>query len=191
MPARWLRSVVLVLASMTLFACSPQADDPTPTGSNEITAATTTRSTTPEELAEEASMTAFTELLRVTDAAKQDPGAKDWEPEIRQYAGDPYAFATVEDVRRYVTLGIRQVGDTEFTAEVASVDLASLQGPTVSLTVCYDSTSTDRVRVDTGEVIPTGTLPSYVLSVKVIQFELEPGEPWLVSVVEPHTDQPC
>jgi len=175
---------------MTLFACSPQADVPAPTATSETTA-TTAPPPTPEELAADAAMTAFTELLRVTDAASQDPGAKDWEPEIRQYAGDPYAFATVEDVRRYVTLGIRQVGDTEFTAEVASVDLASLQGPTVSLTVCYDSTSADLIQVDTGEVIPTGTLPSYVWNVKVIQFELEPGEPWLVSVVEPLTDQPC
>lgn len=176
---------------MTVFACSPRADDPTPTASNETTAATTTPPPTPEELAADAAMTAFTELLRVTDAAKQDPGAKDWEPDIRQYAGDPYAFGTVEDVRRYVALGIRQVGETEFTTEVAGVDLASLQGPTVLLTVCYDSTSTDRVRVDTGEVIPTGTPPSYVWDVKVIKFELEPGKPWLVSVVETHTDQPC
>ena len=97
MPARWLRSAVLVLASMTLFACSPQADVPAPTATSETTA-TTAPPPTPEELAADAAMTAFTELLRVTDAASQDPGAKDWEPEIRQYAGDPYAFGwTVSD----------------------------------------------------------------------------------------------
>ncbi len=190
MPARWLRSAVLVLASMTLFACSPQADVPTPTATSETTA-TTTPPPTPEELAADAAMTAFTELLRVTDAASQDPGAKDWEPDIRQYAGDPYASATVQSIRDYVTLGIRQVGDTEFTAEVAGVDLASLQGPTVLLTVCYDSTSADLIQIATGEPIPSGTPPKYVLNVKVIQFQLEPGEPWLVSVVEPLTDQPC
>jgi len=191
MPARWLRSAVLVLASMTLFACSPQADTPTPTATSETTASTTTRAPTPEEVAGESALTVFTELLRVTDAAKQDPGAKDWEPNIRQYAGDPHAFAVVQSIRDYATLGIRQVGDLEFTAEVAAVDLASPQGPTVLLSVCYDVTSTDRIQVDTGEVIPTGTLPNYVVDVKVIQFELEPEAPWLVTVLEPHTDQPC
>ncbi len=185
-PRVWLLLAVAVLAT----ACSPQTDIPAPTATS-TTATTTTQPPTPEELAADAATTAFTELLRVSDAASQDPGAKDWEPDIRQYAGDPYASATVQSIRDYVTLGIRQVGDTEFTAEVAGVDLASLQGPTVLLTVCYDSTSADLIQIATGEPIPSGTPPKYVLNVKVIQFQLEPGEPWLVSVVEPLTDEPC
>ena len=33
-------------------------------------------------------MTAYNGMRQVTDAARRDPGVKDWEPEIRQFAGD-------------------------------------------------------------------------------------------------------
>jgi hypothetical protein len=146
---------------------------------------------TAEESAAEAATTAFTELVRVTDAASQDPGARDWEPEIRQYAGDPAAYLAVQAVRDYATLGLRQVGDSELDVEVTSVDLAAPEGPTVAITGCYDSQSAQVVRVDTGEVVPPGTSPRYVWDITVIQYQAEPEEPWLVSTLEPRTDRPC
>ncbi|SFE94546.1 hypothetical protein [Blastococcus tunisiensis] len=152
---------------------------------------TTAPPPTPEELAEEAATTAFTEFLRVTDAASQDPGARDWEPEIRQYAGDPAAYLAVQAVRDYAVLGLRQAGESQVDVEVMSVDLAAPEGPTVAITGCYDSQSSQLVKVDTGEPVPPGTPPRYVWDIAVIQYLSEPGAPWLVSTLEPRTDQPC
>lgn len=190
LPRAWFLLAVVVLAA----ACSTQGDVPDPTATG-TTAATTTQPPTPEELAADAAMTAFTELARVRDSAVQDPGGRDWEPDIRQYAGDPYAYLAVQSIRDYATRGIRQVGESTAEAEVSSVDLASLEGPTVMITACYDRTESDLVYVDTGESIrPPGApaeLPRFVWNVKVIHYEAEPGQPWLVSTVDPHPDQPC
>ena len=79
--------VALIVTLMTLFACSPQADFPEPTATIQTTSRTT-QPPTPEELAVEAAMTAYNGMRQVTDAARRDPGVKDWEPEIRQFAGD-------------------------------------------------------------------------------------------------------
>ncbi|WP_246063795.1 hypothetical protein [Blastococcus colisei] len=127
----------------------------------------------------------------MTDAASQDPGLRDWEPEIRQYAGDPAAYLAVQAARDYAVLGLRQVGDSQVDVEVMSVGLAAPEGPTVAMTGCYDSQSTQLVKADSGEVVPPGTPPRYVWDITVIQYLSEPGEPWLVSTLEPRTDQPC
>jgi hypothetical protein len=142
-------------------------------------------------LAEEAATTAFTEFLRVTDAASQAPGLRDWEPEIRQYAGDPAAYLAAQAARDYAVLGLRQVGDSQVEVEVMSVDLAAPEGPTVAITGCYDSQSTQLVKADSGEVVPPGTPPRYVWDITVIQYLSEPDEPWLVTTLDPLTDQPC
>jgi len=186
----WLLLAVAVLAT----ACSPQADTPSPTATSETTA-TTTQPPTPEELAGEAAMAAYNGMQQVTEAADRDPGAKDWEPEIRQFAGDPFAFLVVQSIRDFATRGIRQVGEVTVEAEVTAVDLASLEGPTVMITACIDRSESDLVYADTGESIrPPGApaeLPRVVSNVKVIHYEAEPGEPWLVSTVDTHPDQPC
>ena len=57
------------------------------------------------EQAAEAATAVVSEMLRVTDAAKKDPGARDWESEIRRYAGDPAALLAVTAVRDYATIG--------------------------------------------------------------------------------------
>ena len=178
---------------LSLAACDSGEASPRATPSTTTAAPTTTTAPPPtaEELAEEAATTAFTELLRVTDAASQDPGVRDWEPEIRQYAGDPAAYLAVQAARDYAVLGLKQVGDSQVDVEVTSVDLAAPQGPTVAITGCYDSRSAQVVRVDTGEVVPPGTPPRYVWNITVVQYRAEPGEPWLVNTLEPQTDQPC
>lgn len=178
---------------LSLAACDSGEASPRATPSTTTAAPTTTTAPPPtaEELAEEAATTAFTELLRVTDAASQDPGVRDWEPEIRQYAGDPAAYLAVQAARDYAVLGLRQVGNSQVDVEVTSVDLAAPQGPTVAITGCYDSRSAQVVRVDTGEVVPPGTPARYVWNITVVQYRAEPGEPWLVSTLEPRTDQPC
>lgn len=146
---------------------------------------------TPEEEAEESATAAIDGMLRVTDAAKQDPGARDWEPEIRRYAGDPAALLAVTAVRDYAALGLRQEGDTAVAMEVTGVDLAAPEGPTVRITGCYDSESTRVVQVETGEVVPSGTPPRYVWDITVTRYEAEPGSPWLVYMLDPLTDRPC
>jgi len=62
------------------------ADFPEPTATIQTTCRTT-QPPTPEELAVEAAMTAYNGMRQVTDAARRDPGVKDWEPEIRQCQG--------------------------------------------------------------------------------------------------------
>ncbi|WP_166486490.1 hypothetical protein [Blastococcus saxobsidens] len=131
------------------------------------------------------------ELLRVTDAAKKDPGARDWEPEIRRFSGDPAALLAVTAVRDYAALGLRQEGDTAVDLEVTGVNLTAPEGPTVRITGCYDSESTRVVRVETGEVVPPGTPPRYVWDITVTRYEAEPGAPWLVNELDPLTDRPC
>ena len=192
-PARWLRSAALITALVTLASCGgDKPTTPTPTGTSETTTATTTPPPSPEELAGEAAMTTLTELVRVEDMADQDPAGRDWEPDIRQYAGDPYAAVSVQSVREYATYGIHQIGDSTVEAEVTAVDLTAPGGPTVLLTACFDGSQSDVVRVDTGEsILPPGEPTRFVWNVTVVQSELKPEAPWLVTVKETHPDQPC
>lgn len=188
----------LLLALLAVTACT--ADTERPQGSSSSAATPSPTATTPAETSsaptpeEEAAGTAtmvVNELLRVTDAAKQDPAASDWEPEIRQYAGDPAAFLAVTAVRDYAALGLRQEGNTAVVLEVTGVDLAGSEGPTVKIAGCYDSRSTRVIDVESGDVIPPGTLPRYVWDITVTRYDSVPGSPWLVNVLEPLTDRPC
>ncbi|WNV77900.1 hypothetical protein [Geodermatophilus sp. DSM 44513] len=195
------RQVVLTLlgAALALAACSddiggPEQASPSvaPTTSSAMTSsAVTSEAPTREEEAAEAATQAFERLLQISDAASREPNARDWEPEIRRYAADPAALLTVQSVRDYATLGLRQEGDSVVDLRVTSVDLASPEGPTVRIAGCYDSQSTQTVNVETGEVVPPGTPPHYMWDITVTRYEAEPSEPWLVSTLEPRPDQPC
>ncbi|SFT82692.1 hypothetical protein SAMN05660657_03331 [Geodermatophilus amargosae] len=159
-------------------APSPQTSSPPPPPS-------------PEEAAAVAALVAFQDAVRVTDQARKDPAAQDWEPAIRRHLGDPAAVLAVQSVRDYATLGLRQEGDSVVTAEVTEVDLAAAEGPTVRITGCFDSGSRQVIDVNTGVPVAPGTPPRFVWNVGVTQFPTEVGEPWLVTVLEPLTSQPC
>ena len=185
---------LLFLAGCTASEASPEGSSPSATSSSprsSTAAAATSSSPTAEVEAAQAATAVVNQMLRVTDAAKKDPGAKDWEPEIRQFAGDPAALLAVTAVRDYATIGLRQEGDTAVDLKVTTVDLESPEGPTVSITGCYDSQSTRVVKVETGEVVPPGTPPRYVWDISVTRYDAEPGSPWLVNQLDPLTDQPC
>ncbi len=194
---RWTAGVLVALLSLAGCSegeASPEGSSPSATTSSSRTSTTapaTSSAPTPEDEAAEAATAVVTEMLRVTDAAKKDPGARNWEPEIRRFAGDPAALLAVTAVRDYATIGLRQEGDTAVDLEVTTVDLASVEGPTVRITGCYDSRSTRVVKVETGEVVPPGTPPRYVWDITVTRYEAEPGSPWLVNQLDPLTDQPC
>jgi hypothetical protein len=193
---RWTVGVLLSLLPLAGCAASDASPDSSPsttTSSSRTPSSTpaTSSAPTPEEEAAETATTVVNEMLRVTDAAKQDPGARDWEPEIRRFAGDPAALLAVTAVRDYATIGLRQEGDTAVELEVTDVDLAAPDGPTVRITGCYDSQSTRVVRVETGEVVPPGTPARYVWDITVTRYEAEPGSPWLVNQLDPLTDRPC
>ncbi len=189
---------VLLPALLAFTGCTAETEPPrsssssVPTPSQDApTPSETSSALTPEDEAAQTATAVVNELLRVTDAAKQDPAAGDWEPEIRRYAGDPAALLAVTAVRDYAALGLRQEGDTAVGLEVTGVDLAGSEGPTVKITGCYDSQSTRVVEVESGDVIPPGTLPRYVWDITVTRYESVPGSPWLVNVMEPLTDRPC
>lgn len=192
---RW--TTGLLLALLPLAACTEGeagSEGTSPSATTSLSSPTppaTSRASTPEEEAAEAASEAFEGMLRVSDAASREPSAQDWEPEIRQYAADPAALLTVQSVRDYATLGLRQEGDSAVDLRVTGVDLASPEGPTVRITGCYDSQSAQTVNVDTGEVVRPGTPPRYVWDITVVQYVTEPGTPWLVATLEPMTDQPC
>lgn len=194
---RWAAGVLLSLLPLAGCTDSDASPDSSPSATTTSSSRTPTSSPatsttpTPEEEAAEAATTVVNEMLRVTDAAKQDPGARDWEPEIRRFSGDPAALLAVTAVRDYATIGLRQEGDTAVELEVTGVDLASPEGPTVRITGCYDSQSTRVVRVETGEAVPPGTPPRYVWDITVTRYEAQPGSPWLVNQLDPLTDQPC
>src|SRR3954453_23131020 len=195
---RWTAGALLSLlfpAGCTEGKASPEGSSPRATTASASRASTAppvaSNAPTPEEEAAEAATAVVNEMLRGTDAAKKNPGARDWEPEIRRFAGDPAALLAVRAVRDYATIGLRQEGDTAVDLEVAGVDLGPPQAPTVKITGCYDSQSTRVMKVETGEVVPPGTSPRYVWDIAVTQYQAEPGSPWLVNVLEPLTDQPC
>ena len=112
-------------------------------------------------------------------------------PEIRQFAADPAALLTIQAVRDYATLGLRQEGDSAVDLQVVGVDLTAPAAPTVRMTGCYDSQSAQTIDAGTGEVVPPGTPPRYVWDITVVRFVAEPGQPWLVTTLEPLTDRPC
>jgi hypothetical protein len=185
------RAVGAVLVVLALAGC---AEDNGPQRQASPTRTTPTASSavpSPEEVAAQDATTAFREMLRVTDAASQAPSSRDWEPEIRRYAGDPAALLAVQSVRDLATIGLRQEGTSRVDLDVTAVDLQASDGPTVRLTGCYDSQSTQIVEGETGEVVPPGTPPRYVWDITVIQYRAEAGEPWLVTTLEPRTDTSC
>lgn len=186
----------------TLFGCAVSlavtgcngSEGPEPNASSDVTsvAETTETAPDPEELGAEAAVGAVASLVQVLDAALQDPAGRDWEPEIRLVAGDPYASTAVDGIRTYATGGIRQVGDSVLEPELTTVDLEAQAGPTVEVVACYDNSGSDIVRVDNGESILRPDDPQrFVWNLTVIQYSAIPGEPWLVTVLEPHPDQPC
>jgi hypothetical protein len=181
--------IALCLGTLLLSGCGGE-DGPSalpPTNSPTLTPETPSS----EDIATETALAAFQEAVRVTDEASKDPTARDWEPEIRRHMGDPAAFLAAQTVRDYATLGLRQEGDSSVTAEVTSVDLTAPEGSTVRISGCFDSESTKLLDVETGLSVPPGTPPRYLWNVAVTQFAAEAGEPWLVTVLEPLTDQPC
>ena len=195
---RWTAGVLLALLSLpgcTEGEASPEGSSPGATTSSAARTSTippaASSAPTPGEAAAQEATVAFEGMLRVTDAASQAPSSRDWEPEIRQYAGDPAALLAVESVRDLATMGLRQEGTSRVDIAATSVDLESPEGPTVRLTGCYDSQSTQIIDLETGEVVPPGTPPRFVWDVTVIRFHTEAGEPWLVTSLEPRTDTPC
>src|SRR4051794_347444 len=116
---RWVVGALLALlplASCTAGGASPEGSAPSATTSSSsrtsTTAPPTSSAPTPEEESATAATAVVNEMLYVTDAAKKDPDARDWEPEIRRFSGDPAALLAVTAVRDYSALGLRQEGDT-------------------------------------------------------------------------------
>ena len=191
MQARRRLGAALSLSFLLLAACGGSEGSPTQAALSTATSSAPTVPPTPEELAGEAATAALQEMLRVTDGALKEPSAENWEPEIRRYAADPAGFLAVQSVREYATLGLQQSGETQIELAVADVQLAAAEGPSVRITGCYDSSSTRVIDVGSGDVVPPGTPPHYVWDVTVVQYESEPGAPWLVTTLEPRTDRPC
>ena len=136
---RWASGVLALGALLSVAGCSAE-DDPAPRAASTTTRPTvTSEAPTPAEEAAEAAALAFEGLLRISDAASREPNARDWEPEIRQFAADPAALLTIQAVRDYATLGLRQEGDSAVDLQVTSVNLTEPATPTVRMTGCYDS----------------------------------------------------
>jgi hypothetical protein len=190
---------VLLPALLALTSCTAETEPPQGSSAREATpsqpsaapSTATSEPPSPDEQAAEIAIETFEGLLQISDAASQEPNARDWEPEIRRYAADPAALLTVQSVRDYATLGLRQEGDSVVDLQVTGVDLSGPEGPTVRITGCYDSQSARTISVETGEVVPPGTPPHYIWDIAVVQFVAEPGQPWLVTRLEPLTDRPC
>jgi hypothetical protein len=187
---RWVGGGVLVVL-LALAGCAEGNGPQRQASPTRTTPTASSAAPSPEEAAAQDATTAFQEMLRVTDAASQAPSSRDWEPEIRRYAGDPAALLAVQAVGELATTGLRQEGNSRVDLDVTGVDLESPEGPTVRLTGCYDSQSTQIVDVNTSEAVPPGTPPRYVWDITVIQYRAEAGEPWLVTTLEPQTDTSC
>lgn len=187
-------SLLVLLAAATTAGCSdsaaapPRPAEPVPTSTS---SAPTTPAETPEEIASEAALVAFEAAFDVGEQVGYAP-AGDWESEIRKYLTDPAAAGAVQDMNDYVTYGIKQVGASTIEPQVTAVDLAAEPGPTVSIDACYDTTASDLVYAQTGVSIrPPDAEPEldrFWWKVTVVQM---PGQPWLVSVIDPQIDSAC
>src|SRR5687768_17509934 len=125
-------SGVLALGALLAVAGCSDEHDPAPQAAPTTTRpAVTSEVPIPEEEAAEAAAQTFEGLLRISDAASQEPNVRGWEPEIRQFAADPAALLTIQAVRDYATLGLRQEGDSVVDLQVTSIDVTEPATPTV------------------------------------------------------------
>lgn len=190
-------AILLATAGCSDEETPPEATTPSATAVPTTAEPTTTTEppATPEEVATKAALVAFENSVQVGQSFRQAPGARNWEPEIRQFEDEEAAAVSVSVVGNLLEYGIRQVGTATVEPEVTGVDLAAAAGPTVNITACYDGSATGAVFADTGEpTLPEDGPPRlerYRWLVTVIQYEQQPGSPWLVSVVEPQTTTPC
>ncbi len=177
---------LLAAASAACSGAEPPPPAPPPTTTS---AAPTSPPPTPEEVAAEAALATFQAAFELDDRIAQAPGSRDWEPQIREYSTGEAATAGVQNVADYRELGIRQQGVSSVESEVTGVDLAA-SPPTVSIRACFDHTSLELVYAQTGAPIPQdpNELPRWVILGTVIQA---PTGQWLVSLIEPQTEQAC
>jgi hypothetical protein len=110
-----------LIGALLLAGCTSDELSREPASTSTPTSSAAAETPTPQELAAESATGALRKLLEVTDQARQEPTAGDWEPEIRRYAVDPAAFLAVQSVRDFATIGLRQDGDTRIESEVADV----------------------------------------------------------------------
>ncbi len=184
-------AIAALLLAATTTACSgagAETPDP-PRPSTSSTAPSTSPPPTPEEVAAEAALAVYEAAFELDDRIAQAPGSSEWGPQIREYSTGEAATKAVEAVDLYRELGIRQEGPASIDPEVTAVDLAA-SPPTVAIRACYDDTTSDLVYAQTGVPIPQdpNELPRWWIQVTVIQV---PTGQWLVSSIEPQTEQAC
>lgn len=182
---------------IVLAGCSGEETPPATTTPSTTAAPPTTTELplTPEDEAEAAALAVFEAYDAIEIASAKQPGAKDWEPDIRQFAGDPFASAAVRQLRENTINELAADGTRAST--VLSTDVSLEQPPTVTLMVCVDETDWDVIYVPTGEVLETFTETGdpppdrYTQTFVVQHYEAEPGAPWLISGGEILLDRPC
>lgn len=189
--SRWRPAIAAIGAAMIAAgaACSSPEAAPEPRPHPTTAPPSTPPPPTPEEVAAEAALAVYEAAFELDDRIAQAPGSGDWGPQIREYSTGEAATKAVEAVDLYRELGIRQEGPASIEPEVTAVDLAA-SPPTVAIRACYDDTTSDLVYAQTGVPIPQdpNELPRWWIQVTVIQV---PTGQWLVSSIEPQTEQAC
>ena len=199
MPRRVI-AAALFAGLLGLTACSDAEGTAPPTEGLPTTTPTpstqpsTSPPPTPEEEAAAAALAALEGYWQVSQSAEQAPAARDWEPELRQYADEAATAVKLGSIQFSLEGGTRQEGENTIDSEVTGVDLAADPQATVMITACFDSTGGQTVDADTGE--PTGLdpppkFPRWELVVTVLRHPQLEGSPWLVHDFEPMTEQPC
>lgn len=199
-PRRVIAAAALSAGLLGLAACTDAEGTAQPTeGPRTTTPAPTTQPSTsppptPDEEAAAAALSVVESYWQVSQSADQAPAARDWEPELRQYADEAATAVKLGSIQFALEGGIRQEGEYVIDPEVTGVDLAADPQPTVTVMACFDSTGAQNVYADTGEptgLDPTPAIPRWELQVTVLQYPEQEGSPWLVHDFEPLTETPC
>lgn len=194
-------AAALCAGLLGLTACTDAEGTGPSTEEPRTTAPTTQPSTspppTPEEEAAASALGVVEAYWQASENAQQAPAARNWEPELRQYADAAATAVGLSTIQFALEGGLRQEGSYTIEPEVTSVDLAATPQPTVMVTACFDSTGARNVDAETGEPAPEPPpdqrpeFPRWELRVTVLQYIDQEGSPWLVHDFEPLTEQPC
>jgi hypothetical protein len=122
--------------------------------------------------------------MRLYDESMQNPEDK-WETKIRQFVGDPAAITQLSLVAAFAKDGMRQVGNTTYTAEVVKAAAHNVQ-----IRACVDASRVDVVNAD-GTSITGGSAKRFLWEFN-LDFYPDDVHRWLLNLVtKPNPTKPC
>lgn len=168
----------LLLTAVSVVACTTQPAASPPTSSPPIDPPA-------EQSAETAALAAYEQFWDVTDAARADPGARDWEPEIAEVASGQALESILGDVRAYAAAPAHVEGEM-----LRDPMVVAATADRVSILDCLEIGDSRLVSDTTGEVFDDieSQVPRYRFRADVT---LDASGRWLVETAMATLEEPC